>query len=74
MMSRARAQALSAALRSKYPKLGKRIDADVVRIFCQSSAEAERDPTDAEWLEQGPLDQVVAWIDVEHLLRANRPI
>jgi len=71
MMSRARAQALAGGLRSKYPKLGKRIDADVVRMFCQSSTEAERDPTDAEWLERGPLDQVVAWVDVQRLLRAN---
>ena len=69
MMSRGRAQALAEALRKKYPKLRKRIDADAVRIFCVSSAEAERNPTDPEWLERGPLDQVSAWINIEQLLR-----
>ena len=69
MMSRGRAQALAEALRKKYPKLRKRIDADVVRIFCVSSAEAEGNPTDSEWLERGPLDQVSAWINIEKLLR-----
>ena len=68
MMSRGRAQALAEALRKKYPKLRKRIDADVVRIFCVSAAEAERNPTDPEWLERGPLDQVSAWINIEQLL------
>lgn len=69
MMSRKRAEALADALRAKHPKLRKRIDADVVRMFCQSNAEAERDPTDAEWLERGPLPEVVAWVDVQRLLR-----
>lgn len=68
MMSRGRAQALADTLRKKYPKRRKRIDADVVRMFCVSSAEAERDPTDSEWLENGPLDEVSAWIDIEQLL------
>ena len=52
-----------------YQKRRRRIDADVVRIFCVSSAEAERDPTDPEWLERGPLDEVTAWIDIEQLMR-----
>jgi hypothetical protein len=69
MMSRGRAQALAEALRKMHPKQRKRIDADAVRIFCISSAEAERDPTDPEWLEHGPLDEVTAWIDIEQLLR-----
>jgi hypothetical protein len=68
MMSRGRAQALADALRKRYPKRRKRIDADVVRMFCVSNAEAERNPTDSEWLERGPLDEVSAWIDIEQLL------
>ena len=52
-----------------HPKLRKRIDADTVRIFCVSAVEAERNPTDPDWLERGPLDEVGAWIDVEQLLR-----
>ena len=68
MMSRGRAQALAEALRKRYPKLRKRIDADVVRIFCVSSAEAQHNPTDPEWLERGPLAEVSAWIDIEQLL------
>jgi hypothetical protein len=40
MMSRGRAQALADTLRKRYPKRRKRIDADVVRIFCVSNAEA----------------------------------
>jgi hypothetical protein len=67
VMSRGRAQALAEALREVHPKKRKRIDGDVVRIFCVSSAEAERDSTDSEWLENGPLDEVSAWIDIEQL-------
>lgn len=69
MMSRGRAQALTDALRKRYPKQRRRIDADLVRMFCVSSAEAERKPTDPEWLEGGPLEEVAAWIDIEKLLR-----
>lgn len=68
VMSARRAEAVAGALRTRHPKLRRRIDADVVRMFCQSSAEAERDPVDSAWLEQGPLDEVVAWVDVERLL------
>ena len=52
-----------------YPKHRKRIDADVMHIFCVSSPEAERNQTDPEWLKRGPLDEVSAWIDIEQLLR-----
>jgi hypothetical protein len=52
-----------------YPQHGKRIDADVVRMFCISSAEAERNPTDPEWLEHGPLDEVAAWVAIDELMR-----
>jgi hypothetical protein len=69
LMSRGRAQALAEALRKLHPKQAKRIDADVVRMFCISSAEAERDPMDPEWLERGPLSVVSAWVDIEALLR-----
>jgi hypothetical protein len=69
MMSRARAQSLADALRKMYPKYRKRIDADLLRIFCAGSAETEPNPTDPEWLERGPLDEVTAWIDIEQLLR-----
>jgi len=69
MMSRGGEQTLADALRRMYQKRRRRIDADVVRIFCVSSAEAERDTTDPEWLERGPLDEVTAWIDIEQLMR-----
>ena len=69
MMSRGGEQTLADALRRMYQKRRRRIDADVVRIFCVSSAEAERDTTDPEWLELGPLDEVTAWIDIEQLMR-----
>lgn len=69
MMRRGGAQTLADALRRMYQKHRRRIDADVVRIFCVSSAEAERDPTNPDWLERGPLDQVTAWIDIEQLMR-----
>jgi hypothetical protein len=69
MMGRGRAQALADALRKMHPKRRKRIDAEVVRIFCVSAAEAERDAVDAGWLEQGPLAEVASWIDIERLLR-----
>jgi hypothetical protein len=69
MMSRGGEQTLADALRRMHRKRRRRIDADVVRIFCVSSAEAERDPTDAAWLERGPLDEVTAWIDIEQLMR-----
>jgi hypothetical protein len=69
MMSRARSQALADALRKMYPKRRKRIDADVVRMFCVSAAEAERDAVDCDWLEGGPLGEVAAWVDIERLLK-----
>lgn len=69
MMSRGRAQALAGALRKKYPKQRKRIDADAVRMFCVSNAEAESGAADPDWLERGPLDEVVAWVDVAQLVR-----
>lgn len=52
-----------------YPKHRRRIDADVVRMFCVSSAAAARNPTDPERLERGPLDEVTAWIDIDQLPR-----
>ena len=69
MMSKTRAQALADALRKMYPKRRRRIDADAVRIFCVSAAEAERDAVDAEWLEGGPLGEVAGWIDIERLVK-----
>ena len=69
MMSRARAQALAEALRRLHPKRRRQIDPEAVRIYCVSSAEAERDATDAEWLDTAPLDEVADWIDIEKLLR-----
>ncbi len=71
MMSRERAQALAKALRDMHPRHRKRIDADVVCMFCMSSVEAEKIPTDPEWLEHGPLVEVAAWIDIEKLLGAR---
>jgi hypothetical protein len=69
LMSRERAQSLAEALRKLHPKHARRIDADVVRMFCVSSAEAEHNPMDPEWLERAPLSEVAAWVDVEQLLR-----
>ena len=69
MMSRGRAQALADALRKMYPKQRRRIDADVVRMFCISSAEAEQNPIDPEWLERGPLVEVTAWVDIDQVVR-----
>jgi hypothetical protein len=69
MMTRQRAQALAETLRKMYPKRRKQIDPEAVRIYCISSAEAERDATDAEWLDAAPLSEVAAWIDIEKLLR-----
>jgi hypothetical protein len=68
MISRGRAQALADALRKMYPKQRRRIDGDLVRMFCANSSEAERDPIDSDWLEAGPLDEVTAWINIEQLL------
>jgi hypothetical protein len=69
MMSPTRAKALAEALRKMYPKRRKKIDADAVRIYCVSNAEADADPTDSEWLDRGPLGEVAAWIDIDKLLR-----
>jgi hypothetical protein len=69
MMSHARAQALAEALRKKHPKKRKRIDADAVRMFCVSNAEAERGAADPDWLERGPLDEVAAWVNIEQVVR-----
>lgn len=68
MMSRPRAEALAAALRKKYRRRAKKVDPGSVRMYCISTAENERDPLDCDWLESGPLDDVVAWIDLEKLL------
>lgn len=69
MMSRGRAQALAEALRELHPKLRKRIDADAVRIYCVSAAEAEHNAIDPDWLERGALDEVSAWINIEQVVR-----
>ena len=68
MMSRPRAEAFAVALRKKYGRKAKKVDAGAVRMYCISTAENERDPLDCDWLESGPLDEVVAWIDLEKLL------
>jgi hypothetical protein len=57
MMSRTRAQALAEALRKKHRRRAKAID-----------AEQEREPLDHDWLETGPIAELVAWIDIEKLL------
>ncbi len=69
MMSRGRAQTLADVLRKKYPKQRKRIDADAVRMFCVSNAEAESGAADPDWLERGPLDDVAAWVNVDQVVR-----
>jgi hypothetical protein len=68
MMSRPRAEALAAALRKKYGRRAKKVDAGSVRMYCITTAENDRDPLDGDWLESGSLDEVVAWIDLEKLL------
>ena len=68
MMSRPRAEALAAALRKKHKRRAKKVDAGSVRMYCITTAEQERDPLDCDWLESGPIDEVVAWIDLEKLL------
>jgi hypothetical protein len=68
MMSRARAQVLAEALRKKYHRHAKAIDADSVRMYCIANAEQEREPIDYDWLETGPIAELVAWIDIEKLL------
>lgn len=68
MMSRARATDLAAALRKKCGRRAKKVDTGSVRMDCITTAENERDPLDCDWLERGPLSEVVAWIDLEKLL------
>jgi len=52
MMSRTRAQVLAEAL----------------RMYCITNAEQEREPLDDDWLETGPIAELVVWIDIEKLL------
>ena len=68
MMSRSRAQALAEALRKKHRRRAKAIDAESVRMYCITNAEQEREPLDHDWLETGPISELVAWIDIEKLL------
>jgi len=68
MMSRSRAQALAEALRKKHRRRAKAIDAGSVRMYCITNAEQEREPLDHDWLETGPISELVAWIDIEKLL------
>ena len=68
MMSRARAQVLAEALRKKHRRRAKAIGVDSVRMYCISNAEQEREPLDDDWLETGPIAELVAWIDIEKLL------
>jgi len=68
MMSLPRAEVLAAALRKRYGRRARKVDPGSVRIYCISTAEHERDPLDADWLESGPIDEVVAWINLEKLL------
>ncbi len=68
VMSRGRSQTLADALRKKHKHRGAAITPESVRMYCVSSAENERDPLDWDWLESGPIADVVAWIDIEKLL------
>ena len=68
MMSRTRAQALAEALRKKHRRRAKAIDAESVRMYCITNAEQVREPLDRDWLETGPIAELMAWIDIEKLL------
>jgi hypothetical protein len=68
MMTRTRAQALAEALRKKHRRRRKAIDAESVRMYCITNAEQEREPLDDDWLETGPIAELVAWVDIEKLL------
>jgi len=68
MMSRSRAKTLADAMRKKYRRQAKAINADSVRMYCITNAENENEPLDREWLETGPIAELVAWIDIDKLL------
>ena len=72
MMSRERAEQVAAAMQYKHPKLAASIDADLVRIYCVSDAEANEaidgEPGTPSWFEIMPPTVIAGRIDLKKLL------
>jgi hypothetical protein len=72
LMSSARAEQVAAAMKQRYPKLAPSIDADLVRMYCISDAEAsaleDGQPGTPRWFETMPPTVVAGHIDLKKLL------
>jgi hypothetical protein len=72
LMSRERAEQVAAAMQRKYPKLAASIDADLMRMYCVSDAEASEaidgEPGTPSWFESMPPTVIAARIDLKKLL------
>ena len=72
LMSRERAEQVAAAMQRKYPEMATSIDADLVRMYCVSDAEANEaidgEPGTPSWFEIMPPTVIAAHIDLKKLL------
>jgi hypothetical protein len=71
LMSKERAERVAAALSCRYPKLASTIDADLVRMYCVSAAEASEAidgrPGTPIWFESMPPTVIAGRIDIKKL-------
>jgi hypothetical protein len=67
MMSRERAAAVARALAAQHPKLAHVIDAQAVRIYCETDLRQNGKSLSAAQLDAAPPATLAALIDVEQL-------
>jgi hypothetical protein len=72
LMSKERAEQVAVAMRREHPKMAAVIDADLVRMYCVSDAEANEaidgEPGTPSWFETMPPTVIAAHIDLKKLL------
>jgi len=67
MMSRERAAAVARALGALHPRLAQTIDAQTVRIYCETDLRQNGEPLSATQLDAAPPAALAALIDIERL-------
>jgi hypothetical protein len=72
MMSKERAEQVAKAMKLKHPKMAAVIDADLVRMYCISDAEANEAqdgaPGTPSWFDTMPPTVIAGHIDLKRLL------
>jgi hypothetical protein len=75
LMSRERADEIAVEVRREHPEIAVAIDANLVRRYCVSEAQASEalngEPGTPSWFESASLTEVAVRIDVEKLFAAG---